>query len=274
MSHVKLAFFVVLIIFVSAGDLFGQISVLNSASAGFGRSGQQDLSGNYRIENFDVSGSDKLVVTVGIEIQRNFVVTYAGQALTKAVQLDGETTAGIYYLDNPGSVASSGIISALFLDGPPNGIGLFATALSGTASGFLEVATGVVGDPFASLNVSQANAYVIASAASDDLSLSGVPTNSPFLNETVDPPFAEVSHFNGLGNEIGSGLAIAAELFAGAPGLYEARFTNLSNQRNRETIVLASFGAAVPEPSSMFLLPLAFAGSNCAAGVDVGSSHG
>ncbi len=97
------------------------------------------------VYTYDASGSNKLVVAVAGE--HNFPnnitgdvtsITYNSQALVKAVDIapnlatHGQTTADIWYLDNPGSYVGPGTIVVSF-----NGTSWCATAmgLSGTAPG-------------------------------------------------------------------------------------------------------------------------------------------
>ena len=85
-----------------------RITKLNSASAAFGIARGKDERGEYQIVDFDVTGSDKLVVTVAMECDKpeELNVTYAGHRLSKAVNLNGVTSVGIYYLDNPSQFVS------------------------------------------------------------------------------------------------------------------------------------------------------------------------
>ena len=222
-----------------------QIAKLNSASAAFGMVRKQSERQVYELVDFDVSGSDKLVVSIATERDspEEIDVTYAGRKLTKAVQLDGATTVGIYYLDNPEDIAPQGTIFANLSDDKPNGAALHAVSLSGTAPGVSDVEKGEVGNPFGSLNVSHHNSYVMAAAASDNISNS-VRSNSPESEVSTEPPFIEVGEFNGQGNEMGSALAATAEVVDSPAQNLTASFPGLSNRRNRESVVLAAFAPA------------------------------
>lgn len=221
------------------------ITKVNSASAAFGMVRKNDRLPEYQIVDFDVRGSDKLVVSIATERNylHDFNLTYAGHSMTKAVQLDGATTVGIYYLDNPEDIAPRGTISTNLLVDKPNGAGLHAVSLSGTAPGVSDVEKGEVGNPFGSLSVSRHNSYVIAAAASDSISNS-VRSNSPESKVSTEAPFIEVGEFNGQGNEIGSALAATAEFVRSPAQELTASFPGLSNRRNRESVVLAAFAPA------------------------------
>ena len=205
----------------------------------------------FEISDFNVVGSDKLVVTVASEIEPPFVtnVKFAGRKLKKLVQTRGITSAGIYYLDDPSKVAKQGDILVYYSKGSqklsPNGASIHAVALAGTAPGSAESAAGTVGEPFVKIKVPHDHSYVIAAAASDDLSK--VPTGSSKYIVACDAPFAEVGEFNGLGNEIGSALAATAEFVDCPAEEVTARFLGLSNRRNRETVVAAAFAPAKKE---------------------------
>ena len=228
----------------------GVITKVNSASAAFGSALDKNEREEYQIVDFDVTGSDKLVVSVAMEngTEADLDVTYDGHSLIKAVLLDGTTDAGIYYLDNPSKIASRGTISAKLSVGKANGAALYAVGLTGTAPGVSDVGQGKIGSPFGSLTVSHDNSFVMAAAASDNIS-NGTQTNSSRSNVSIDAPFVEVGQFHGLGNEMGSGLAVTAEIAQSPAKNLTATFPGLSNRRNRETVVLAAFapGAAKPD---------------------------
>lgn len=119
---------------------------------------------------YDASGSDKLVVAVAGEhhfsgnTSGNVTgITYNGKTLTKVVEENpassaNQTTADIWYLDNPGAYVGTGTIVVSF-----NGNNWVATAigLSGTAPGFGATAH-VTGAAFVGLTTTAANSLVIA----------------------------------------------------------------------------------------------------------------
>ncbi len=225
-----------------------KISAVNSGSKAFGRTRSVDRGDSYTISNFNVAGSDKLVVAVMAEIRNGdkdaVTVTFADQKLEPAVKLGGATHTAIYYLDQPTDVATVGDISVTASESRLlNGVGIYATALIGTANGVHRVGSGKEGDPFAEINVFDRNAFVLATAASNDLSVS-TPSGSINSIVSVEAPFAEVGNYNGHGNEIGSGLAATAEFHTTEAGTYKATFPGLSNRDNREAVVIAAFSAA------------------------------
>ena len=225
-----------------------KISAINSGSKAFGRMRSVNRGGSYTISNFNVAGSDKLVVAVMADIRNGgkdaLTVTYADRKLKPAVELGDATHTAIYFLDQPADVESVGSITVKASDNRLlNGVGIYATALIGTANGVHQVASGKEGDPFAEINVFDKNAYVLAAAASDVLSDS-TPSGSVNFSVSVDAPFDEVGNYNGNGNEIGSALAATAEFHTTEAGTYKAAFTGLSNRDNRETVVIAAFSAA------------------------------
>jgi len=99
---------------------------------------------------YDASASDKLVVVVTGEHNFNqsangqiYDVTYDGQSLIKAVDVDpkkiadgghGDTATDIWYLDDPGSFHTAGLIAAS-VSGNGNNYVYTAMGLSGTADG-------------------------------------------------------------------------------------------------------------------------------------------
>ena len=218
------------------------ITKLNSASAAFGLVRNLDRRKEYRIIDFDVTGSDKLVVAIAQECSSSadLDVTYAGQSLTEAVLINGLADAGIYYLDNPADVASRGTISFKRVSGNSNGGALYAVSLAGTAPGCSDVGKGDVGNPFGALTVSNDDSFVMVAAVSDNVS-NYVPTDSDDSDVSIEAPFVEVSKFNGKGNEMGSGLALVAELASSPAQDLIARLPSLSDRRDRETVVLAAF---------------------------------
>ncbi len=225
-----------------------KISAVNSGSKAFGRTRSIDRGGSYTIKNFSVAGSDKLVVAVMAEVRSGgkaaLTVTYADRKLEPAVVLGTETRAAIYFLDQPVEVAKAGTISVKAPDNRLlNGVGIYATALVGTADGVSQVASGKVGDPFSEINIFNKSSYVLATAASNDLSVS-TPSGSVNSIVSVDAPFVEVGNYNGHGNEIGSALAATAEFHTTEAGAYKAMFPGLSNRDNREAVVIAAFSAA------------------------------
>jgi len=174
-------------------------------------------------------------------------VTYAGQKMEVVVDQSGASRAGVYFLDRPADVATVGEIA---VNAPNskllNGVGIYATALVGTADGKHEFALGKLGDPYATINIANKNAYVLAVATSNDLS-TRIPSRSPNSIVSVDAPFAEVGNYNGHGNEIGSALAATAEFHTTEAGEFTATFPGLSNRHNRELVVIAAFAAAETE---------------------------
>ena len=237
---------------ISASQL-ETITKINSASFAAGTPGTGvDGKQRFKISDFSVVGSDKLVVSVASEIGLPFEtnVKFAGRKLERLVQTAGTTTAGIYYLDNPSKVAKQGDILIYYSKGKgkasekltPNGVAIYAVALAGTAPGFTETAAGTVGEPFANIKVPNDHSYVIAASASDDLK--NVKSGSLKYIVTCDAPFTEVGAFNGLGNEIGSALAATAEIVDCPAEEVTARFLGLSDRRNRETVVVAAFAPA------------------------------
>ena len=228
------------------------ISVVNSASVGFGLTRTGDRRQEYELADFSVVGSDKLVITLAAEVLNGTkleAITYADQPLKKVVLVEGKATVGIYFLDAPSQIARSGSIVAKFKGSSPkgvNGVGMFATALAGTASGCSMASIGDFGSPFAAIEVDQKDTYVLVAAMSNDLS-TRVPSNSPRSAVSVEAPFVEVAQFNGVGgNEIGSAIAATAALNSDSTGTIEAKFTGLSNRNNRERVVVAAFTPANP----------------------------
>lgn len=224
-----------------------KISAVNSGSKAFGFTRSKGRLSGGALSNFNVAGSDKLVVAVMAEIRTGEVdsltVTYAGRAMELAVKKGAKTHASIYFLDQPSDVAAVGDVTVEASEaGALNGVGIYATALVGTADGLHRVAVGKTGDPCAEVNIASPNTFVLATAASNDLSVS-TPSGSVNSIVSVEAPFSEVGNYNGHGNEIGSALAATAEFHSTAPGTYKATFPGLSNRNNRETVVIAAFSA-------------------------------
>lgn len=147
---------------------------------------------------YDASGSDKLVVVVSGEhhfpgnLSADVLnITYNGQDLNKAVEQSpdgsshGQTTADIWYLDNPGSYAGSGTIDVSFTG---NSWVVTAIGLSGTADGFGST-NNVSGASSVDLTTVGESSMVIASLGMGGLGntatpLPGVTGNAPLT--TVD----------------------------------------------------------------------------------------
>jgi hypothetical protein len=119
------------------------IKVVNTATYTFNNN---TLSSHIVGTNYDVTGVDKLVVTVAGEnknpggIGTISSVTYNGTPLTLAIKLDNthaaypEAALGIYYLDNPSQYGTSGNIVANTA-GAWNSCGAAIMSLVGTAPG-------------------------------------------------------------------------------------------------------------------------------------------
>lgn len=159
---------------------------------------QKNVPGTY-----DASSSDKLVVAVAGEhnFPNNYTgdvtgITYNGHAMVKAVDIapnqatHGQTTADIWYLDNPGAYAGPGTIVVSFL-----GTSWCATAigLSGTEPG---VGSTAIADATAAVNLTTSgdNSMVIAvfgGGGSGNTATPAPPAVSPLtpINGTVFPLF-------------------------------------------------------------------------------------
>ncbi len=127
-----------------------------SANAEITFDGFQSWQPTSALGTFDASGSDKLVVVVTGEHNFNqsaggqiHDITYDGQSLTKAVDVDpnkisegghGDTATDIWYLDNPRAVHTSGALAAS-VSGNGNNYVYTAIGLSGAADGVGATAT-------------------------------------------------------------------------------------------------------------------------------------
>jgi len=154
---------------------------------------------------FDASGSDKLVVVVSGEHNFNQSangqvngVTYDGQTLIKAVDVDpkkidegghGDTATDIWYLDNPGSYHTAGLIEAS-VSGNGNNYVYTAIGLSGTGEGV--GATAAAPGAFSvDLTTTAAGSMVISvigmgGGGNTASPLPGVTANSPAGAVTID----------------------------------------------------------------------------------------
>jgi len=192
------------------------------------------------VNTYNANGSDKLVVAVVGEHQNPdnisgdvTKITYNGQALTKAVDIapnlatHGQTTADIWYLDNPGSYSGTGTIVVSF-----NGTSWCATAigLSGTAPGAGTTAK-TAGTASVDLTTSGDNSMVIAAlggggkgntaspappALSPMTPINGIvyPTNYAALStgyRAMASPSAQTFSFNTTKTDV---VTIAAEFIA------------------------------------------------------------
>ena len=131
------------------------------------------IAGTPKTFTFDAKDSDKLVVIVTGE--HNFggntsgnvkSITYDGVSLTKAVEQNPvsstlQTTSDLWYLDNPGSVHSTGQI-VISVEGNGNNYVHAALALSGTANGFTGASAIAIGASAVNMNVSASNSMVIS----------------------------------------------------------------------------------------------------------------
>jgi len=154
---------------------------------------------------YDASGSDKLVVVVTGEHNFNqsangqiYDVTYDGQSLIKAVDVDpkkiadgghGDTATDIWYLDDPGSFHTAGLIAAS-VSGSGNNYVYTAMGLSGTADGV--GATAAAPGAFSvDLTTTAAGSMVISvigmgGGGNTASPLPGVTANSPAGAVTID----------------------------------------------------------------------------------------
>jgi len=208
---------------------------------------------------YDASGSDKLVVVVSGEHNFNQSaggqvngVTYDGQPLTKAVDVDpvkysegghGDTATDIWYLDNPGDFHTAGTIAVSV-----NGRNYVYTAmgLSDTAEGVGDTVAGP-GVYSTKLAVSNDNSMVIFNIG---MGGSGN-TASPLPGVTATSPTGAVTI---AAFEIGSnwaGHAVARKEITDA-GVYTFSFDTTKD--DVATIAAEFPGALVPPPDGMLIL--------------------
>jgi hypothetical protein len=177
---------------------------------------------------YNASGSDKLVVVVTGE--HNFggnlsgdvtSVTYDGISLTKAVEVSPtapslQTTSDLWYLDDPGSVHSAGIV-AIEVVGNGNNYVHTAIGLSGTAPGF-GAAASAVGTSSVDLITSSSSSFVISwvgmgGSGNTASPLPGVMANSPAGAITIDGREAG-ANYGGHAVARSEGLAVGRHTFS------------------------------------------------------------
>ncbi len=197
------------------------------------------------VNTYDASASDKLVVAVAGEhhfvgnLTGNVIgITYNGQTLIKAVEQlpsdpatggHGQTTADIWYLDNPSLYTGAGTIVVSFTG---NSWCATAIGLSGTAAGVGATAH-VSGAASVNLTTTAADSFVIAAlggggqgntaspappAVSPMTPISGVvyPSNYAGLStgyQSISLPGARTFSFNTTKTDV---VTIAAEIKQGA----------------------------------------------------------
>lgn len=207
---------------------------------------------------FDASGSDKLVVIVTGEHGFNQTasgsisgVTYDGVAMTELINrttikasavplvLVDDTWNAIYYLDNPGSVYTAGLIAATVSSRGS----MTVLGLSGTAPGAGNTVVGTRDTTSAELTTS-AGSIVIASYGM------GGSGNTAFINNvTVDAPLTFISkqnnggtrwwdgHVTGYANGVAAGSATYSVTDTSAPG---------ADGRTGAHLIAAEFLAGAP----------------------------
>ena len=191
--------------------------------------------------NLDFTGASKLVVTVGVKgsalspDHQGGTVTYNGTVMTLAVGSAGTGSnswgwAGIYYLDNPGSVGVGDIV----IQDPGYSLAVSAVVLSGTTVGFGNIASSNSAD-FVNINASAGS--VIVAGYSDGSGSTHV-ADSPLI-DIGNGHFGSGGHAHGY-QEVASAAALTP---------------TFSSTGSRPSTVAAEF-TAVPEPSTTALLGL------------------
>jgi hypothetical protein len=211
---------------------------------------------------FDARGSDKLVVVITGEHNFNqsaggqiYGVTYDGQPLIKAVDVDpkkivdgghGDTATDIWYLDDPGSFHTAGIIAASVSGNGQNYV-YTAIGLSGTADGVGATAA-APGASSVNLTTTSADSMVIFNIGMGG----GGNTASPLPGVTANSPAGAIT-FTGL--EAGSNWAghAVARAFISSPGLQTFSF----NTTNTDVATIAAeFKLGVPHNLTLRVDPV------------------
>jgi hypothetical protein len=193
--------------------------------------------------NLDFTGASKLVVTVGVKgstlttDNQAGTVTYNGTAMTLAVGSAGTGNnswgwAGIYYLDNPGSVGVGDIV----IQDPGYSLAVSALVLSGTAADFGATNSSTSA---ATVSLTTTSAGSLVFAGYSDGSSSAVAAS----------PLTPV--FGGL---VGSGNHASGYQSVATISTINPAFTTAAA---RPSTVAAEFtAAAIPEPTTTALLGL------------------
>ncbi len=235
-----------------------------SATAEITFDGFQSWQPTSALGTFDASGSDKLVVVAtgehnfGGNLSGNIVnITYDGVGLTKAVEVNpadpatgghGQTATDIWYLDNPGSYYTAGLIQAS-VSGNGNNYVYTAIGLSGTAEGVGPTAA-APGAATVDLTTTAAGSIVIF-----NIGMGGQGnTASPLPGVTATSP-AEAVTIAGL--EAGNNWAGHAVAYAiiGSPGLNTFSF---GTTKTDVATIAAAFEDAYIDPNA----PSVDAGAN------------
>lgn len=235
---------------IATGSAHGAVTLVNSLNW------RQNLNAAAN-RTFDSSTFDKLVVVVTGE--HNFGgnltgntsnITYNGQALTKAIEVNpvafsnvdplghGQTASDVWYLDSPGSFTGTNEIIVIF-----TGNNWVATAigLTGTASGVSATAS-ATRTSTVNLTTLAADSFVIATygmGGNGNTANSGVAANTPLTKLT-----GQVIGSNWAGHNIGTATVAAASTAA-----YSFNNTNLDT-----TMTAVAFAPVpIPEPTSALL---------------------
>jgi hypothetical protein len=207
---------------------------------------------------YDASGFDKLVVVVtgehnfGGNLSGNTSnITYNGQALTKAVEVNpvafsnvdpvghGQTASDIWYLDNPGAFTGTNQIIVTFVG---NNWVATAIGLTGTATGVSTTASATRTSTI-DLTTTAADSFVIATygmGGNGNTANATVGANAPLTKLT-----GQVIGSNWAGHNIGTATVATASTAAYS-----------FNNANLDTTMVALTFAPIPEPSALALLGL------------------
>ena len=192
--------------------------------------------------NLDFTGASKLVVTVGVKgsnlssDNQAGTVTYNGTAMTLAVGSAGVNSswgwAGIYYLDNPGSIGVGDIV----IQDPGYSLAVSALVLSGTAADF-GATNSSISAATVSLTTTSAGSLVLAGYSDG--------SSSAVAASPLTPIF---------GGDIGSGKHASGYQSVATVSTINPAFTTAAA---RPSTVAAEFtAAAIPEPTTTALLGL------------------